>query len=106
MADVCGIISYKDLLACSLTDFDVQLLDESNENWEEVSMSLPHNINSYKGFLLALSSNSFLYDGFDLAFSPSVPQKFTVFDPTNNPLFSGEVLLGLTRIELFAPMGR
>ena len=106
MADVCGIISYKDLLACRIMDFDVQLLDESDENWEEVSMSLPHNVDSYKGFLIVLSSHSFLYGGFDLAFSPSAPQKFTVFDPTNNPLFSGEVLPGYSRINLFAPMGR
>lgn len=106
MFDVCGIASYKDLLACNITDFDVQLLDESDENWEEVSMSLPRNVDSYKCFLIALVSHRFLYDGFDLTFSWSVPQKFTVFDPTNNPLFSGEVLFDLNRIELFAPMGR
>ena len=106
MPDACDIIYYKDVLACSLMDFDVQVLDESNENWEEVSMSLPLYVDSLKSFILALSSHNFLYNGFDLTFSPSAPNKFTVFDPTNNPLFSGEVLLGLTRIELFAPMGR
>ena len=104
MPDACDIIYYKDLLSCSLTDFDVQLLDESNENWEEVSMSLPHTVDSYKGFLLALATHNYLYDGFDLTFSPSVPNKFTLFDPTNNPLFSGEILEALNRIELFAPL--
>ena len=105
MPDACDIIYYKDLLSCSLTDFDVQLLDESDENWEEVSMSLPNNVDSYKGFLIALATHNYLYDAFDLTFSPSAPNKFTVFDPTNNPLFSGEVLPGYSRINLLAPLG-
>lgn len=96
---------YKDTMRFRFTDFRVTTLDISNDNWEEVSMCLPSTVSSLEHFLCQLFHNNCLYKGFDVEFSKYEPSKFTVFDPTNTPLFSGQILLPYHNIILFAPLG-
>lgn len=96
---------YKDTMKLRFTDFRVTILDISNDNWEEVSMSLPYSVSSLEHFLCQLFYNDCLYEGFDVEFSKHEPSKFTVFDPINNAFFSGEISLYSNSIILLAPLG-
>lgn len=96
---------YKHSLATRFPRFAISLEKGKEEEWEEVLLHIPDCVHDLGDLLFRLSRNNYLYAGIEMVFSQADPRKFTVLDTQDDVLFSGEIVLGLELINLFAPLG-